>query len=178
MKAARKPKALTVEVRIGAEHFWAFDHVCRHYQLPLEHLLQSEAYGQAETLTDDLFAMLQDFDDRHPLPGCHRVTLTFCPDAHALLSRIAGLLRRPLPELLSGLLSDSGDSLQFAITDAMKEPEGLDQEDFEGWVDRAIKFERCARRNVAPGPHFKGSGWATYNLTPPAVRAVKKGGKA
>lgn len=177
-KLARKTKTFTVETQVSPEHHWAFNHLCRHYHLPLERILECEAYGQAETLTDDLFAMLEQFDDRGTPTAGHKVTLTFCADAHALLSRLAELLRRPLPELLAGLLADSGDCLQHAITDSTREPDGMDSEDIAGWADRAIQFERFARRNIAPGTHFKGSGWTTYNLTPPAVRAVKKGGEA
>lgn len=53
------------------------------------------------------FFVLETINDATKDEATSEATLQFCPEAHAILSRVAEILRRPLPELLHGLLCEA-----------------------------------------------------------------------
>ena len=91
---------LPVTTRIPARQLRVFECYARHYNVPLIHLLSSEAYNQAATLEDQAFSSLEWLEKFHETTDLEEVCLGYCPDAFAVLSRAAELLRRPLAAFL------------------------------------------------------------------------------
>lgn len=143
-------------------------------------LLQAEAYGQAGTIDDDPFGMLEFMEEVLGHHDLEEVTLEFCPEAHAILIRLAELLRWPLPEFLHGLLDLGGFVLDDHIKDALSQ-DGIFGWDMECWAEAAMKFERLAKQNKTQGSDEPTDGWDSFNITRPEKRAARlklKGGAA
>lgn len=180
MKTASRKKAapatsfarVAVPVRIPAAHLKTFRFFCEAYELPLGHLLQEQAYAEADCILDMPFSMLEMLDETPPAPDGEEIALEFCPVAHEILSRLAILLRRPLPEFLQGLLHVSHASFRRSMDDALKEEDGINGPDMESWADEAIKFERLARRNKTPTSRGN-TGWIAFGIEKPSARKAR-----
>lgn len=171
MKVATKRISVTVPAR--KVDLQVFELYAENYDVPLNRLLQCEAFAQADSFLDDPLTSLEWMDELTESTETREVTLEFCPLAHALLSRVAELLRRPMPELLQGLLAEGGDMLKRNTEDALREPEGLFSEDMESWANEAIKFERLAARDKVPNNRGDtAGGWETFGLRQPEKRAA------
>ncbi len=74
--------------------------------------------------------------------------------------------------MVSDLLAYAGDTLASCISEALAQ-QGLDDApELEEWADRAVKFERRARKNLSP-PLEKGLDcWQTLNIQKPKFRKL------
>ena len=163
---------MAVTTRILTEYLRTAESYCESYDLPLAHLLQEQAYAQAETIMDCPFSTLERMDDHVKATETSEVVLQFCPEVYAILSRIAKILRRPLPELLHGLLDEAGWCLQAAVGDGLKTDDEIDRQDLESWADEAIAFERLAKRGKTPSTRGGDDGWDAFSIERPHVRAA------
>ncbi len=172
MKTPVKTKSdrVSVKTRIRTADLRTVEFFCDAYDLPVAQLLQEQAYGQAETIVDCPFSVLERMDDNTGTKDTSEIVLEFCPEAHAILSRVAEILRRTLSELLQGLMGEAGFSLRYSLDEALKTPDGIHDQDLEGWANQAIAFERLAKRNRV---HAKRDGWDTFTIDPPEARQTK-----
>jgi hypothetical protein len=180
--AKSKPGRIAVKTRIQTAHLRCVELVCGEYDLPIAHLLQEQAYSQAETIVDCPFATVERMDAHVEAKDTSEVVLEFCPEAHAILSRVAELLRRPLPELLHGLLDEAGWCLLSSVEEALNTPEGMHDRDIVEWADQAIAFERLAKRNKVPATRGCEDGWGSFAIERPSRFAgrpnAREGGAA
>jgi hypothetical protein len=164
---------IPVEARISAKHLKTATEFCNHYDLPIDRFLSEQVYGQAETINDGSLFTLERIHEEAGIMSPKDVTLYFCEDVHALLSRIAQIIRIPLPRFANHMIAASIDTLDDYMDECRRKPEDLDSRDMADWADRAIKFHRLQKQNQTRGWKSEADGWAAFGLTRPS----KKGGK-
>lgn len=170
-----------VTTRIPRKYLRAFEFYSEYYHVDPFEVMQADAYGQAVTFTDDVFWALEFMEDCHSLEDLQEITLEFSPVVHRLLSRVAELLRRPLDELLHGLLCAAGHVLEDYTNDAL-EKGGMEGPEMSFWADKAIQFARDARRDKSPMNTRGEDCWDAFRLQPvgrlEGLVALGKGGVA
>jgi len=159
-----------IKTHLAGKHLKTYAFYAEEFGVKLETLLQSEAYAQANVLTDCAFWALEVMEqatihvDRQPLQ------LTFADETFALLLRIADLLNRPLEELLEGLLSAGAECLASHISDALNGA-GLSNDPHIGyWFETAVRFDLDARRNRAPVTKEGLDCWGVFSIGKPKKR--------
>lgn len=157
----------TLQTLLPRKHLKAFAFYAAEFGLPLETLLQGELYGQATTLTDDAFYTLSHMDAAMSYDHREPIELRFADDVHALLSRLAELLRRPVGELAEGLLSLGAVVLADHIAAALN-GKGLDGDaHIRSFVEYALLFDIDARRNRSPITDEGFDCWTVFALEKP-----------
>jgi hypothetical protein len=158
----------TITLHIPRPHWRTFTFYANHYGLRVESLLECECYSRAGIFMDSPFQLLESLEALPPCDDCERVELAFADEVHALFVRLAHLLRRPLPELLSGLLCDGADTLARYIAEALK-GEGMDADShLAAWMEETLRFEVDARRNIPPRRNDGLSCWDGFEIQKPA----------
>lgn len=172
-----------VTVRIPRKHLRAFEFYAGHYNVPVVHLLSSEAYGQAATLNDCTFFSLEWLERLRDTTDPVEVRLEYCPDTFAILSRAAELLRRPLDELLGDCLMSATGTIEETINDCTSGKMDWEHPDKISHANDAVQFARLALWNRSPGSETAKckDGWELFGLKRPEAREILlklKGGSA
>lgn len=171
----------TIETQIPSKHLRTFKFYANHYEIPVNRLMECEAYEQATTINDDPLCALEFIDRLHSEEDLCSITLEFSNQISELLHKISNLLRRPLPELLQGLITQGGLSLADHIEQAFKSG-GIENDSYLGaWAVDSIKFASLAKSDSSP-MRIIGEGkfkteidcWSVFNITPPKRYAEKK----
>ncbi|MCP5534251.1 MAG: hypothetical protein H7A48_13865 [Akkermansiaceae bacterium] len=153
-------RRIEVKTMIPASHLQPFEEYARNHSLDIHQILQSEAFSQAEAMADDPFGSLEGMERDASGDESREIRLAFCEEGHAFLSRVSMLLRRPLPELIAGLIGLGSDILLDAT--ARMSP---DCADMDGWARRAEEFEALAALNAMPTRRGRPDAWAVMNIT-------------
>jgi len=180
---APKREMMKLATSLPAADLLVFRTLAEHFGTTPEAIMQCEALGQLNCIFDSPFRFLAGYDE------CFRngtdmvpVQLTFVPEAHSLLETTAAIVRRPLPEFVSGMLISFAETLASEAREAVKRG-GFDEsvvvvEMAEHW----LKFEFEARRGRVPVDTNDFDCWTHLemeNLTPPGFRKQgPKGGVA
>lgn len=153
-------RRIEVKTMIPASFVQPFDEYARNRSIDLHQILQSEAFSQAEAMADDPFGSLEGMERDASGDESREIRLAFCEECHAFLLRVSMLLRRPLPELIAGLIGLGSDTLLDAT--ARMSP---DCADMDGWARRAEEFEALASLNAMPTRPGRPDAWAVMNIT-------------
>jgi len=160
----RAIRPVKVTIHLPAETFRIFETFAERFRCPLNLLLQSEAYSESECLADSVLDVMEWIAKKTPAGKRIPTDIEFCPEAFLLFSRIAGLLRQSVPELLSGLLIIATGNLEMNTQDG--EMEG-DFRDCYSTTRRALAFDKAARRDRILTTNAMDA-WSLFNLERPA----------
>jgi len=182
-KTAAPGGSFTVITRIPGRQLRAFEFYARHYNVPLVHLVSSEAYKQAACIDDFAFAALEWLERLRETSDLEEVRLEYCPDAYAILSRAAELLRRPLDELLGDCLMSATGVIEETIDDCTSGKMEWEHPDKISQANDAVQFARLASWNRSPGSESAKckDGWELFGLKRPEeleILLALKGGAA
>ncbi len=167
------PARVPVTVRIQRNHLEAVVQYADAYNVPVQQILAAEVIGQVGVVHEDPFSALEYLDKAKVQGPEVAVELRFSKDTHKLLSRISKALRRPLSEMLEGMLHDGLDCLDGYLQDAVAKGT-LFTPDMESWARRGIEFERGARRNfTTSGDSRIPDAWDCFNLQKTTRRASR-----
>lgn len=158
----------TLETLLPRKHLKTFAFYADHFGLELETLLQGQLYAQAVTLTDEAFYTLSHMEAAMSDENREPIGIRFADDVHALLSRLAELLRRPVGDFAEGLLSLGAVVLADHITDALKGKGMDDDPHIRGFAEDALGFDLDARRNRSPITDEGGDCWAAFSIEKPS----------
>lgn len=157
----------TLQTLLPRKHLKAFAFYAGEFGLPLEMLLQGQLYAEAVTLTDDAFYTLSHMDASMSYENREPIDLRFADDVHALLCRLAELLRRPVGELAEGLLSLGAVVLADHIAAALN-GKGMDGDPhIRSFAEDALLFDISARRNRSPITDVGFDCWTVFALEKP-----------
>lgn len=143
------------------------------HQVDVSQLLASMTWGEAATIMDNHFGALAYLDANVPDGDLEPVDLLFSEDALAILTNLAGLLRRELAEFLRDLMHAACLTLRDYIEEAEAEDE-LDSRDMMSWANEARSFHEHALQNIAPGWIDGLDGWACFGLERPLAVSDRK----
>jgi len=169
--AATKTTQLThvVTVEIPRVDLATYQKYCDYFLIPLDVLIQGDVIGQAEGLSDDIFATLEQFEELRNTPApMETVALSFTDETHAVLQRLAQLLRMSLPELLQGLLGMGANTIAGDLQEAERNGKIESCPNLRWYGHAAVKFNLAERlgRPMASTPGVSLS--SHFNIKQPA----------
>lgn len=143
-RPTRKTKSITLT--IPGDDLAAFTLFADHFGLTPEMVMEKALIGQLEAMGDCAVSSLAYFDELPAATNPAPVTLSFIPEAHALLELVSRLIRRPLEELAGNLLWEGCNTLSSEMEEAEKIG-GFDNHlELPSFARRVIESEFEARR--------------------------------
>ena len=159
---------MTITTEIPSRSLKVLEFYAAEFCLPVTLLMESECCNKAACVQDDPFQMLARMDKQRPFDNRVGITLEFPPIPYAFLVRVAGLLRRPLEEMLGDFLVESAAMLAAEMSESPQISEGSPDPDLKGWARLAREYHSRARQNLAPefGCGKKKDCWEWCGISP------------